>query len=175
MKFWKLMLVGLLSLILVNCSDDDDGGGGDGDSDYYLSYKINESTCSTNRQILRAKNDTEMANQFCNAMLDQQRNNYCGEYQRKSLFDQQCPEMTWPHKSTPRTGTIIKVDYSFTNTSCGTGWHIFVAENERTVMRDLCVKILDDTFNRNCAKSERTDHYFKMNCPEYLRESLTNY
>lgn len=177
MKLWKLILMGLLSSLLVSCSDDDGNDGSDGDKrsgDYYLTYSLSDE-CSTGRQVLNARTETDMANLFCHSMKDHSKNNFCAEYHRKQMFEQYCAEMTWPHKGTPKSGRMFRMEYSFVTNNCGTGWHMFSGTSEREVMRDYCVKIIDDTFNRNCARSERYSRYMEKNCDAFVRGSLNNF
>jgi hypothetical protein len=175
MKYLKLVLICLVSLLLVSCGDDDGSGeGGDGSSDYYLTYKLTEQ-CSTGRQTLRANSETDMANLFCGAMKDHSKNNSCAEYHRKKIFEEYCSEMTWPYKSTPTSGRMFRMDYTYRTNKCGTGWHMFSGTSEAKVMKDYCVKIMDDSFNRNCARSERYARYMELNCDVFMRKPVDNF
>lgn len=170
---WKILVVGVVLSVFTGCGDNE-GGGDDGEvkaGDYYLTYNLSDS-CSTGRQVLHARSETDMANLFCDSMKDNVKNRSCAEYQRKKLFEMHCQDMSWPHKSTPKSGSMIHMEYSFVRKNCGTGWHIFSGVSGEEVMRDYCLKILDDDFNRNCARAERYDHYMKVDCDKFIKQTV---
>ncbi|MEQ1875946.1 MAG: hypothetical protein ABL958_04820 [Bdellovibrionia bacterium] len=147
------------------------GGGGGGGSDFYATYEL-QGFCSTGRQTFRGKSEESVATAYCEALIDDKRNNNCALYQRQSLYKQVECRGVWPHSTPGGINSNSSKQYLFSVNGCSTGAHAFAATNENDMLRMYCKGLRDDELNQNCAKNQREEAYAENKCDKVLSGNL---
>lgn len=174
-KYLKVFIIFSTAMLLTSCNSSSssttngNGGGGGGtqaagaEGDYYATYELSAS-CSTGLKSFTGKSAEEIGTQFCNALKDDSLNNYCASYLRSQVFKSvECPG-EWTSPIGNGYNSSYQKSYAYTKTNCGTGLHVFSASDSKVAQRMYCEALMNDSFNRNCAREERQEAYNKAEC-----------
>ena len=167
----------VLPILTVGCALDWRGSkssGGDGSqktvvTEYRISYEAKSSAwCSTGRQEFVSASEQEIINRLCSTLKDNSQNGYCGEEQRKNIFEASECEGEWPHEDNRSYSSVSLRNYAFRENKCGTGLHIFATTKSAETMKLYCKALLDDELNNNCARSARKEQYERSDCDIFI-------
>lgn len=159
---YKILVSSIALSILAGCgSSSNDQAKGSGE--FLATYEL-ESGCSTGRQVFKAATEDGVAKQFCDALVDDARNQGCARFQRQEAFSSAKCAGAWPFTTPDGMNSNSSHTYGYNENGCSTGVHFIASSDSNSALKMYCASLKDDAFNRNCAKGTRDEAYNKAEC-----------
>ena len=162
----------LISIFLSSCNSGSDNKNSNNDGSpsgaNYATYEMIEG-CTTGVKKFNAGSEQELNTTLCESLKNNESNGNCAQAQREMIYKSiQCAG-NWPHPVISGYVSTSSNQYSYRENSCTTGTHYISANTATKSQKALCLGLLDDERNLNCARGKREEKYEEYGCKEILK------